>query len=494
MNHESLEQAKPGFTFEPVDIIKELDKIIESNPKTELEFMISLRNTYKKLRDAHTQLIPSCYVDPTNIDCEVTSIDSVPAFDAIKNFANNHSFISRDLGVRLNNALTSISLVDGKPWILGSEFTVRVDFPETDSITYTLNCPNEKVKNVTREWFVTFLAFKEGKKSFYQDVCLSSGNERTKYKESHDIKRLEILPYIYHPKLKDVLSNRISESSATLSKAILVHDAIDVKFYKSIGSDFGIVVLIDEVANFEETLAGFKKLADDSSIKKFINSIILPSNSFNHTLFPDDMNVESDIMKKFITSSFKSKENPFSAFINFETGNPFNSSEEFIGSKKYERGGSQSSYSTKFTLRKLPKQIDLPWDTKNMIILSNGASGSSATLISQCLQEVGQVPTVSVGGFANQTLSFASFPGGLVFDSSSIFGILTEFGISDLPALDSHYAFFDLTFTFGEAYSFKNPDTVLEFDFRPADHRLFYDENNIRDPSLLWVEAANLIN
>ncbi|CAG8729958.1 29904_t:CDS:2, partial [Racocetra persica] len=59
--NQAREQPKPGFTFEPVDIFKELDKIIASSPKTEFEFMNSLRNVYKRLRDAHTQLIPSCY-------------------------------------------------------------------------------------------------------------------------------------------------------------------------------------------------------------------------------------------------------------------------------------------------------------------------------------------------------------------------------------------------------------------------------------------------
>ncbi|CAG8728799.1 10165_t:CDS:2 [Cetraspora pellucida] len=538
--NQAREQAKPGFTFEPVDIIKELDKIIESNPKTEFEFMKSLRNTYIKLHDAHVQLFSSCYTqflydqrlhlysvldkkgnqiikvfddldDHTNIDCEVTSIDSVPAFDAIKNFANNQSFISRDLGVRLNNALTSISLEDGKPWILGSEFTVRVDLPETDSITYTLNCPNTVTKNVTREWFVTFLEFETGIKSFYKDICLSSEGDRAKHKESHTIKKFGILPYISNPKLKNALSNRISTPSVKLSKATLVHDATHVKFYKSIGSDFGIVVFIDEEADNNGTLAGFKKLAEDSSIKKLvldlsnnpggfidfahlINSILLPSNSFNHTFFPYDMNVQSDIAKKFITSSFKpNHENFFSDFIDFETGKHFKSSKEVIGSKKIKRGGSLSSYSTKFTPVDLPKQIKLPWDTKNMIILSNGASGSAASMISQYLQEVGQVPTVSIGGFANQPLSFASFPGGIVLGSDDLFEFLTELGISDLPPLDSHYKGFVLTFPFVEAYSFKHPDTVLEFDFRPADHRLFYNEKNIRDPSLLWVEAVNLI-
>ncbi|CAG8532775.1 9082_t:CDS:2, partial [Cetraspora pellucida] len=528
--NQAREQAKPGFTFEPVDIIKELDKIIESNPKTEFEFMISLRNTYKKLRDAHIQLFPSCYgaflydqqlhlysvldkqgnqiikvfddlIDPTNIDCEVTSIDSVPAFDAIKNFANDQSFISRDLGVRFNNALTSISLEDGKPWKFGSEFTVRADLPETDSIKYILNCPNAKAKNVTREWLVTFLEF--GAKSFHDDLCIynNTGGERTKNKESHNIKKFETSPYIYHPKLKDVLSNRISKPSAILSKATLVHDATIAKFYKSIGSDFGIVVLIEDglfKKDFTETLNGFKKLAKDSSIKKlvidlsnnpggintfaqFINSLLLPSNSFNHTFFSYDMNVESDIVKRMITSSFNPKlKNVFSEFIDFETGKHFNSSEEFIGSRKIERGGSQSSYSTKFTLADLPSQINLPWGTKNMIILSNGASGSPA---SQYLQEVGQVPTVSVGGFANQSLSFASFSGGIPTTSFILGSILFQLQIFDFPDTDSHYKSFVMTLSLAEAYRFKNSDTVLEFDFKPADHRLFYDEKNIRDPN-----------
>ncbi|CAG8517871.1 2487_t:CDS:2, partial [Racocetra fulgida] len=215
---------------------------------------ISIRNAYKKLRDAHTQFSPSCYnfflfeqnlhlysvldkqgnqvfddlVDPTNIDCEVTFIDSVPAFDAIKNFANNHSFISRDLGVRFNNVLTSISLANDAPWILGSEFTVR------------------------------------------------GNGGPLPIKDLQDPKRSQIVPYVFHPKARELLSKKSKPSKPVkLSKAIKVDGDNHTQFYKSTDSDFGVVVLIDEnitdkkgEVDFSKTLAGFKKLANEPSIKK----------------------------------------------------------------------------------------------------------------------------------------------------------------------------------------------------------------------------------
>ncbi|CAG8756719.1 36159_t:CDS:2, partial [Racocetra persica] len=77
----------------------------------------------------------------------------------------------------------------GGPWLFGSEFTVRIDLPKTDSITYTLNCPNTAPM---RTWSVMFLVFTGNNESFYQDFCLNSGDrkrsvELSKAKIVHDV-------------------------------------------------------------------------------------------------------------------------------------------------------------------------------------------------------------------------------------------------------------------------------------------------------------------
>ncbi|CAG8729956.1 29903_t:CDS:2 [Racocetra persica] len=346
-------------------------------------------------------------------------------------------FISRDLGARLNNVLTSISLGTGGPSSFGSEFTVRVDLPESESIQYTLNCPNERTKNVTREWFITFSGLTDG--PFYEFNCKSLSSRSSSplnLKKLKDSKKSKIVPYIFNPKVKEILTNKNLKSvnPNELSKATLVYDAESAKFYKSIDSDFGIVVLINELGDINEILTGFKTLAAEPTVKRlvidisnnpggsinqaqFLDALLVPS---NFTPFPRDMNVQSDVVKAIIRTSYVRRENPFDPtfFINFETGKQFGSVDEFIGSKQIIRGGKRSYYSTNFLDETfLPSLFKLPWNTTNMIVLSNGASGSAAAMISQYLQEIGNVSTVSVGGFVHQDLSFASFPGGLVYDS-----------------------------------------------------------------------------
>ncbi|CAI2194429.1 547_t:CDS:1, partial [Funneliformis geosporum] len=45
------------------------------------------------------------------------------------------------------------------------------------------------------------------------------------------------------------------------------------------------------------------------------------------------------------------------------------------------------------------------------------------------------------------------------------------------------------TITLKEIYDIFNEDHVLEYTYKPAKHRLYYDEKSARDPSILWLEA-----
>ncbi|CAG8706545.1 1707_t:CDS:2 [Dentiscutata erythropus] len=115
-----------GFTYQPVDIAKELKLLRKKTFKSDYDFR------------------------PSNIDCEVTKIGGKPALQAMIDFANDKIASSKDLGVRFNMALApSIETFSQK-------FTLREDFPETPSITYNLECPKKTPFTLERKWNITY--------------------------------------------------------------------------------------------------------------------------------------------------------------------------------------------------------------------------------------------------------------------------------------------------------------------------------------------------
>ncbi|CAG8511945.1 21118_t:CDS:1 [Gigaspora margarita] len=116
-------------------------------------------------------------------------------------------------------------------------------------------------------------------------------------------------------------------------------------------------------------------------------------------------------------------------------------------------------------------------DIEDMMILTNGICGSSCAMIAQHLAELQGVATIAVGGFAETPLSFASFAGGQAFNSYLLFGSLIEVGLLDNPISPQPFDIFvTLAFPIFEIYSVKNDQEILEFAYRKAFHRLFYDE------------------
>ncbi|CAG8482760.1 1057_t:CDS:2, partial [Diversispora eburnea] len=510
-NNQAKEQPHPGFTFDPIDLEKELDKILATNYKTDYNFLTDIRKLYIKLHDGHTQFYASFFhdfLDSTNIDCEVTLINSKPAIEEITNFAKNNSFISRDLGVRFNNALTSLSLVNGVLDIsgLGSEFVLREDIPESDGIEYTLNCPNNKQpKNFKREWLIgsTYTTGFKDSKSFFENNCLWTINDATSKKV---IDPQKTIPYSHHyvKTLTETESDtpNTSKPKYSLSQATLVFATYRkaIQFYQS--GDIGIVV-VSTVPLGADLVKGFKLLAE-KGVKKLVldlsnnrggsvvfaeyfNSFFVPS---KRAIFPDDISVESPLVRKAINASVGTNGvfDPTS-FIDFRTGKYFKNAADFIGSNKYKRGGTLSSYSNKHNFEpNSEKKLKLPWNNTNTIIITNGVCGSACSLITEFLSEAGKIRTIAVGGLYEEKLSYSSFTGGNNLDSDDIFRFLIDLKIKYVP--DFEYLGTSLGFNFREAYSLKDPNVVLDFDFRPADFRLYYNEKNARDPSLLWEDAT----
>ncbi|RIB05846.1 hypothetical protein C2G38_2279494 [Gigaspora rosea] len=504
------EQPNPGFTFRPIDLISELDLIAKNNYSYEYQFIYDVADLIGELKDGHTRLYSSVYnkyafyqglslysvikkdgtqqikvfndvKDPSNIECQVIDIDDRPAIDVITEFAKNNIKKSRDLSVRFNYALASLSFVNGAFSIDGQLFTLRTQLPKKPNISYTLNC-NDKISKITREWQVPIND---------KSIIVSQ------YKS----------PYI---------------NGNSVGKANLIFDAFIASFY--ILQDFGVVLISTESSEdylkylyLSDLTFGFELLATigikkiildlsnngggDVFVAQYITKLLFP----NIQTFPLDMKV-NNIILPFIeeTSKIKLKKVGdifhYTTFIPINTNKSFNNVTDFIGNNTYTRGGIQVKLTSKAFLNQtaiyggtleLSTPPKLPWTEKDIIILTNGICVSACALLTQRLAEI-NVPTISVGGFPNTRFSFATFSGGAAYNTDSIvtsLGQLKNLNSSLVSSL-SIPSTLTLYFTIAEAYSIKNPNEILEFSFRPADYQLYYDERSARDPSYLWIQAA----
>ncbi|CAG8564985.1 3459_t:CDS:2 [Acaulospora morrowiae] len=531
---QAKEQPQPGFTFPSTDIIHDLDALLLNPYTTDFQFMSDLQSKLFQLKDAHLLFFSNCYnqiftfdqqltlysmvksdgsqvikiLSDTNdsslTDCEVTSIDGLPSMAVLTDFANTQTFTSKDLGVRFNSVLGSIGLESGSFRIseFTQQFTKRRRLPSEPSHTYTLSC-NGAIKTINRSWKISS-SYYDGftnSSSYWNNFCAAS-----KF----------TVPSVFNDfNPGQTFDNSLSKGqlvySGTFSRFYLI-DQIGVAVISTIVADDDPTSAMQDLANGFNTLSskGAKKLVLDLSnnsggsilVSEFICALLFRDTD---PAFPRDMRV-TDFSKLAIdTATTKNvSDSIFYApqYNSFATKQAFSSSSDFIGKNVYTRGGSQVSYTNQFSYtvnsnysqQVLSNQSVLPWASQDMIILSNGICGSSCATISQHLAELNNVKTVAVGGFANKPLSFASFPGGQVYNHYELLYTLQEIGLisnENSPQPFSINALF--SFPIFEAYSTKNSGQVLEFSYRKAGNRLYYNEKSIRDPSLLWVQAAALI-
>ncbi|CAG8449282.1 11118_t:CDS:2, partial [Acaulospora colombiana] len=548
---EAKEEPKPGFTFRPVDLAVELDRLLEKKYETEFEFYTDVNSIINALMDAHTQLPSYCYesftfnqrlslystirdgnqiikvfddsVDSSNVDCEVVSIDGLPALDVITKFALDHIGWTRDLGVRFNTALTSLSLGGGI--LQASEFselfTRRIQLPLAPQIAYTLNCGGNYLKQFNRSWSVeasrAVLNNFTDSESYHKQLCVKSN--------SNDISN----------NAKSALNTRRSKREIdvqSLSEGELIVDAIIARFY--VVRDVGVAVISTiDISTYNQTQIqtvfvnlnkGFRSFAKRKIEKVVLDlsnnggGVIEVSDYIVLLLFPDiipgfQFNERlTDLYRLAIettsdNSSLISPPFSYHSYVTIENKN-FTSVQQFFGDDIFTRGGIQDRYSSKFLLNyenqlnnlkevQGPNPPPLNWTCDNIVILTNGFCGSACSYLAQILAEKKQIKTIAVGGLLSQKqLSYSSFPGGFVYTSEEIFPLLNEVGLNhssnSLVPNDFSLRMF-ASAPLSEAYSSILEDTVLEFEFKPSDFRLFYDEKSARDPSVLWIQAADLI-
>ncbi|CAG8446703.1 1095_t:CDS:2 [Dentiscutata heterogama] len=513
------EEPPKGFTYQPVNIIKELESLYNKPFKSDYDFTAALRNTIFKLKDGHTRILNICYQnfvydqnltlysvvttdkeknkkqvfddksDPSNNDCEVTEIDGKPALQAIIVFANNSISYLKDLGVRFNMALApSIGF-------FSQQFTLREDFPETPSITYNLTCPNKSFK-FERKWAITY-------DSAFENFCLqdiSSSSSKVTALKSTSASSSKVTPL----KSRSASRNKNNKKSNIKHAKLVTED-----FYLVNNGTVGVAVITEE--NEKSTIyaladgldklnkLGAKKLILDMSnniggdIPVAIFTILLLFRSQQQPyLFPTSIKINDftipAIEKKFKThSSDFDAYNPYS-YLSFPSGEPFKNASDFIGPRKNLTSSLRLDILTPNDKQLLNNTSSFPWTSEEIIIITNGFCISACALITSFLSEFHNVKTISVGGFLDTPMSFSTFPGGFATSVNVIAESAGDPKFTDLPKEIN-----SLLLTFSKSHDFDKKSNIttgiLEYLFKPADYRLYYNESNARDPSFLWIDV-----
>ncbi|CAG8525670.1 11773_t:CDS:2, partial [Cetraspora pellucida] len=458
---------EPGFNFDPFDILKELDSLAKKKYNDDFEFTTDVINLLIKMKDPHTFYFPICYtrftftqqlalysivaddgsqlikvfkdnLDSSNKNCVVDTINGNPALDVIKQFARDNVFVSKDLGVRFNMALTSLASFKGNLQLhpRSSQFNIRLVLPDKDSITYTLKCGSE-TKTVIREWLAFInngddLDSFSDSSSYWSKFCVNP-SAPTPSQSTQPPKSTQLLK----KSTKPPKSLQLPGQDVVFSDATLVADAKLARFYKlNSKNNIGVAMISTEdptdlfTSNYDVFTSltnGFKSLADtgvtklildlsnneggSTTIAHFINKILFPA---TYPAFPTDWSL-TDI-KKAAIEAVDVKNPPFSLFdrdlyLSSPDALPFNSTDEFLKVKGF--GFENDKDQINGFIDKNP--ISLPWNATDMAILTNGYCGSACSSIALHLAELNDVTTVSVGGFQKTPLSISSFAGGEEF-------------------------------------------------------------------------------
>ncbi|CAG8791568.1 22843_t:CDS:2, partial [Gigaspora margarita] len=534
------EPPQPGFDFRSMDLMAELDLFRNKSYTTLHDFTIDIQHLINDLKDAHMDFGLDCFmtfafyaeitfysvvdngvqkikvfaddIDRSNNDCEVTHIDGQQAFNVISDYAKNSVSMSRDPSVRFNIALDLTS----EP----VSFAIRTELPTKPDITYTLKCNNTNEFNVKRNWTAftssTILNKFNDSKSYFDNICNPTKGSKQSASSSFGLRKIAKT----FNAVNGILAKR--DQNVTIIRTVNKF----VNFYKV--QDFGVVKIVTELpaglsyAMLANVTQGFKDLAN-TGVKKIVLDLsdnlggaLIVILFFNLLLFPNtyptfDFDIRiSEQMKLAITEQFKlaTLNNTFdmSVYVNSKTRANFTSADDFIGNNIYTRGGVMGNYSNKYvvsdsSLNEIIQFIQnlttpLPWKPEDYIILTNGLCGSACAFIAEHAVEYNNVSTVAVGGIAsNPLLSYASFPGGAVKTSTQIFDSLEKLGLLNNTLMPKPFPLTGtyVKFPMNEVYSKLNSDEILEFSYRPAKFRLFYDEKNVRDISILWSQAAALI-
>ncbi|KAG0256286.1 hypothetical protein DFQ27_005795 [Actinomortierella ambigua] len=493
--------------LEPVDLSYELEQLKHKTYATDYAFHTDLSHVISRLQDPHTTYRNMCYhqfvfVQPLStygvyedgqqrvkvanvlpkldprlsrdlLDCEVTHIDGMPAFDVMVEYVRAKPY-SKDRGVRLNKAFSNLvhdrtgSYFDR--YTLGA-FAQRSYLPHNSSVTYTIDCSIKNLSNTTKltqskrittdgkkedatasvfdalplaaplqttlvlEWSALDASTRSynSTKSFCKEFCTFDGSKTTKkfvldnaiaddfqsgHGLDHDIrlKSRELYrgPYASFHLLQDGLTAVFRLATEEPHKDDKDHRL----FYTNI--DEGM----EKIKN-----AGATRLIID--LQNNSGGIICWGRYVLQTLFPRTVdspyiyNLRASPLAQALaisTFSHKSKDDvsPYEGLIDPVTGEQVPDESWMVpGIQLVNRTGQFSHRVTDRFCSRVARlkdsDIENPFEAKDIALLTNGYCGSTCAVLALQLKERHcDISTVTIGGHHDQSMMFTSFPGGAV--------------------------------------------------------------------------------
>lgn len=475
------------------------------------------------------------------VDCVVTTIDGKPALEAIQEFTDRTSAISKDPGVRFNDALASTAW--NRDWqVSPGGFARRWEVPAKASMDYTYQCGTAAPQKVTVPWIVTrnenFDAntFKDTK-SFWESMCLAPltpyNNGRPEDHASNDLRiRINVAPAttLFRERGHIQFGSGNKNGREGVDGIKIITEATEVMatttsaFYTlKKNKNVCVAVIANEDAGYFEFdpsdytqfIEGLQKLKQ-SGCKKlildmtnngggsvdfayFINQVFFPKAKpyFAQDLRSSTLAQEAAklaIKQESATSTFDAR-----GYSSLVTGKVFKDASMFTKGINQKRGGSTQTYTQKsffaygWPFLPLAKKDLLPWKASDMAILTNGFCGSSCTMIATRFNIAHKVKTYAIGGLHKTTLSYFSFPGGFVMDNYSVVKDLRRVGYKGgktAPiSLNVNAA---TNIAVAEIYATENSTVPLEYDTKyfAAGVHLDYDSSSARHPDQTWLKIA----
>ncbi|PKY32303.1 hypothetical protein RhiirB3_532000 [Rhizophagus irregularis] len=517
---EAKEQPRQGFSFRAIDLVKELDSLLSNNYKTDYQFMTDIVSLISETKDAHLSFYPFCYfiftynqqlslystvindkqvikifadeIDKNTIDCEVTHIDGRPSIEVIKEFADTLS-----IKWKIRPLASNIFNTSKDYWNTFCQLnnSIELTSPNAETVVPKIYKMSE-CKMVYKTPIAKFFVLSDNKTGV---IVLTS----VLPPDGNFVNEMFELQNGFNSLEKEGVKKLVLDFSGNPGGSLELALFIVYLLFPETDPSFNLDMVVTELSR-----EAFFQATSQSVHEDFIDA----------SLIPPLVNISSkESIARWAAETAYSVTAIGSPFDIFSYKNPaindhFHTVKEFIGNNTYLRGGTSTQYTSKFVNRyseRLNLFIELlsgnffnkyEWKSEDMIILTDGYCGSSCSSIAQRMAIKNNVSTVAVGGYKDTPLSYSSFPGGQVLEFEELIaeldvvGLLQNETLADLipPPFSIRVIF---GFTLKEAYDVVNKDNVnqedvLEFVYKPAEHRFYHDEISARDPSVLWLKAA----
>jgi hypothetical protein len=513
-----------GLTHITVDLNANLNRIGTTLYNSESDFQQDIASVFMSLKDPHTVYSkPQCYdaaaVQPMALNSRlnangqqeifvdglfafsqapqyanfplqdyvgavVTSIDGVPAMQALLDYSSTYGFLSKDMGAAFN-------------FILSSVYQTRVlqlfPFPVNPSQTMVLQTLNNGQQTVTIPWYVILNG--PTSISFTQTTCTATANKRSTSGVVEHLTPKKIM------KLSAPLLHKLPSPNPIqalqmrqVTPSNLGATPTDIFVFSVSPQVVALQILDFEPANTADFLTVVNQALTTGATQNAPYLIVdvrgngggdiclgyQVINLLTNERHPEGRYdvIQNPLTLQLAKTAIGQNVPPFSAdYWNKPDGTTFQDISWYTPGVVYTRGGINDAYSQRIYHACTYPTANPPYQFQKIAVLSDGTCGSTCAVFTSHLDEVDSVITVAMGGIAGQPMQYFSFPGGEVLPLTGLQAVANFLGVTNqtiVPAAFPNTA--SLTFAFLEIYPwFKNQTALnlpLEFIFRSSNHRL----------------------